>query len=152
MNRFQLASIKEREYMTNLLRSKGIKDWQVTFTDEKSFKQYDGIYENSKGEMIMFEVKVRNVASNKYPTTVIEQSKYNFLIDAYRKEGVIPYIFIFFTDGKVLIQNLLSRTVVPKSMYAPKTTSGDTTKVLKHFMEIPIDDLNTHKFDYVNVN
>ena len=35
-------------------------------------------------------------------------------------------------------------------MYAPKTTSGNNTKVLKHFVEIPIDDLNTINFDISN--
>lgn len=147
MNNFQTASIKSKEYMTELLKTQGIDSSKICFTSEKGYKRYDGTYQNSKGKTIIFEIKVRNVASFQYPTTVIEQSKYDFLINEHKRSGVIPFIFIFFTDGKVLIQNLLGNSVTAKEYYAPRTTAGDNTRVIKKFMEFPINSSNTYSFN-----
>ena len=144
MNQFQLSSIRAKELMNNLLNSKGIPNHDIAFTDEKGYDKYDGTFKNSKGQTIMFEIKVRNVPSTQYPTTVIEKGKYDFLINQHNASGVIPYLFVFFTDGKVLIQNLLSKSVIPTRMFAPKTTAGNNEKVIKNFVEFPIDCSNTH--------
>lgn len=144
MNQFQLSSIRAKELMNNLLNSKGIPNHDIVFTDEKGYDKYDGTFKNSKGQTIMFEIKVRNVPSTQYPTTVIEKGKYDFLINQYNTSGVIPYLFVFFTDGKVLMQNLLSKSVIPTRMFAPKTTAGNNKKVIKNFVEFPINCSNTH--------
>lgn len=137
MSRFSEASIIERRMLEDMFIEGGVEEYG--FTDEDSFEQYDGkyIYE---GKKVIFEVKVRNIDSGKYKTTIIEESKYRFLLD-YCKENpdVHPYIFIFFTDNKVFRGDLREERVNFVTKMAPKTTMGDNTKVKKKFVEIKID-------------
>ena len=134
MNNFTKSSTLERTKMESLFEKFNVINY--SFTDEDSYEQHDGIFTNSRNEDIIFEVKVRNVPSNRYSTTVIEESKYNYLMN---QKDKVPFIFIFFSDGtyfphKLEEVNNYKRTV----MSAPKTTAGDQTKILKHFVEIPI--------------
>lgn len=135
MNAFTQSSIKEREHMERVFLEREITKY--SFTDEEGFCRHDGQFTNSKGQEIIFEVKVRNVSSTKYRTTVIEESKFDYLLDN-RRPAVL---FIFFTDGKYLIHKLSrDNKYYTTQMLAPRTTAGYNDKVLKTFIEIPIKD------------
>lgn len=135
-NRFEEASLVERRLTKEFLVSTGIAEKAIYFTDAKSYAAYDGsFYVN--GQKIMFEVKVRNVSSDRYENTVIEQGKYNYLMACAKNSGVKPYIIIFFTDGKVLVKNIEHCEVKLSEKYAPITTAIYTGKKVKNFMEIP---------------
>lgn len=132
MNKFEIAERLERELITGLLNTKGITN--IKFSGK--YAQHDGEYITTAGDKVMFEVKVRNVTSNRYPTTVIERSKYEYL----KNQSCKAYLFVFFTDNKVLIQDVKSGKVKYSTMNAPKTTSGNNTKIAKQFVEFNIKD------------
>lgn len=143
MNNFEKSSLIERKRMEKLFEKHNVI--QYKFTTESSYEQYDGIYINSRGEEVMFEVKNRNVPSDKYRTTVIEESKFNFLTSQKDKQ---PYIFIFFTDGLYFPYNLNDATEYKRTkMLAPKTTAGDNTKIYKDFVEIVIDKTKLYRYE-----
>lgn len=132
MNKFEIAEQLERKLITGLLDTKNITN--IKFSDK--YAQHDGEYLTTAGDKVMFEVKVRNVSSNRYPTTVIEESKYEYL----KSQSCKAYLFVFFTDNKVLIQDVKTGKVRYSTMNAPKTTSGNNTKIAKRFVEFNIKD------------
>lgn len=132
MDKFRIAEELEHRLMTGLLTSKGITN--IKFSGD--YKRHDGEYLNSKGENIMFETKVRNVTSDRYPTTVIERSKYEYLI----RQDKPAYLFVYFTDNKVLIVDVKNSKSKFSQRMSPKTTSGNNEKVLKEFVEFNIKD------------
>lgn len=142
MSAFIESSKTEREKMTKLFKQYNVNTY--SFTSDTSHLRHDGEYKTNKYDVV-FEVKVRNISSKSYKTTVIEESKYNYLIDYAYRNGKEPYIFIFFNDGKVLIQNLNTVAHRIKNYQAPKTTAGDQTKVNKTFFEVEITNKNLHK-------
>lgn len=148
MNNFELSSQKERRYTLNLLKNNGIKEEDINFSPIKGNDQYDGTFKNSKGREILFEVKVRNINSFAYKTTIIEESKFNFLLNKAKNDNTTPYIIIFFTDGKVLMQNLFNCQHRKVQKYAPKTTAENNGTRLKTFIEINIE--NQNLINYTN--
>ncbi len=141
MNKFTKASQLEREKMEKLFNKFNVAIY--SFTDENSFDKHDGIFINSKDENIMFEVKVRNVTSTQYKTTVIEKNKYDYLMSQSDK---VPYLFIFFSDGTYFPHRLdKNNNYKQTAMGAPKTTSGDQTRITKQFIEIPLNFNNIYK-------
>jgi hypothetical protein len=132
MNKFEQAALLERQKMEQIFKNKNITNY--TFTDAKGFDKHDGTFVNTRGEIITFEVKVRNVNSGTYNTTVIEQSKYDYLLTQSN-----PHIFIFFQDGRYLLHRLDSnKNYIFSTKFAPKTTSGYNQKIDKKMVEIPI--------------
>jgi hypothetical protein len=146
MNNFQKASVKERQKAEALLISKGVTEYG--FTDDEGYDQHDGWYTTKTGKIICFEVKNRNVSSTKYRTTVIEKKKYEYMTNE-QKVGE-PYLFVFFTDDKVLVENLTSRPYKQTQFMAPKTTADYSNKILKLQIEIPID--NTNILTFISTN
>lgn len=136
-------SKRERELMKQYMESHNIKSFQ--FSPDDSFEQWDGKMIDGETRII-FEVKVRNIPSYKYSTTIIDETKYNFLLDYTKDTDVQPYIFIFFSDGKVLKKNL--KVVARKTlrMKAPIMTSENKGEKLKDFVEIPITELNLENY------
>lgn len=132
MDKFKIAEELEHKMMIGFLNSKGISN--IKFSGD--YWRHDGEYINSKGDLIMFETKVRDVTSKYYPTTVIEKSKYDYLMG--QKDPV--YLFVFFTDNKVLVADVKKSDVKFTKRLSPKTTSGNKEKVLKHFVEFEIKD------------
>lgn len=132
MDKFKIAEQLERDLITDFLVDNNIKN--IKFSGK--YAQHDGIYLTTTGEEVMFEIKVRNVASYTYPTTVIEKSKYEYL----KKQSGKAYLFVFFTDNKVMIKNVKAGEVKHSTMGAPKTTAGDNTKIEKQFVEFDIKD------------
>lgn len=136
-NKFVQASQQERQLMESMFLEAGVD--QYWFTDDESFDQYDGkyIYEDKK---VIFEVKVRNIPSTQFRTTIINKEKYDFLVN-YCKESpdVHPYIFVFFSDEKVFRADLLKDEVNFITRKAPQTTMGNQTMIEKVFAEFKID-------------
>lgn len=141
-DKFKESSLIERMKMDDFLKSKGITDYGFTPID--SFERYDGWYRTKNGKKYIFEVKVRNVESTKYETTLIEKSKYDYLYSSVFLTQVGCLVFIFFTDGKVLIEDILTVEPTFIEMSAPLTTQGYRGRVNKTFLEIPINLSNLH--------
>jgi hypothetical protein len=130
---FKESSKTERILMSKLLNKKGITN--IYFTNEIGYAKFEGLFTNSKGEEIIFEVKNRKNTSTFYNETIIEKTKFDFLLSS----GITPYIFIFFTDNKVLIHKLDRNNKYKEKIYlAPKTTDGDNTKINKVMIKIEI--------------
>lgn len=141
-NKFEESSELERTKMTAFFNKVGIEHFG--FTSVHEFVRHDGwFYKN--GKKYMFEVKVRNIASDAYQTSVIEYGKYNYLkFNSKMDDFSGAFLFVFYTDGKILIQDIDRVEEVFSKMKAPKTTSGDRTMVEKQFLEIPINVNNLH--------
>ena len=134
MNKFQEASKLERDKMTKILQENRIDIF--SFTPDDTFERYDGIFINSKGKKIIFEVKNRAIPSDKFPTTIIEEHKYEFLINQTIGE---PWLFVFFSDDVYLMEKIKeSKNYNRLTIGAGKTTMGDQTMISKVVIEIPI--------------
>lgn len=133
MDKFQIASEQERKKMESLFLKHNITNYH--FTPSTSYQQYDGTYTTTKGENIVFEVKVRDVSSKAYKDTIIEESKLDYLLT--RNET--PYVFIFFNDNTYLYHRLTKKSdynITEKQ--ANKFTCSHSAKITKRFVEIPI--------------
>jgi len=132
MNKFKQAALLEREKMETIFKRKGITSYNFTSID--SYDKHDGTFVNTRGETITFEVKVRNVNSGTYNTTIIEKSKFDYLLTQPN-----PHLFIFFQNGRYLVHKLSAdKNYIFSTKFAPKTTSGNTDKIDKQMVEIPI--------------
>lgn len=132
MDKFKVAEIVEKSLTTYMLVENGIEFDTIRFTE--GFAQHDGEFVDKKGQTVKFETKVRNVPSDRYSTTIIEESKYEYLM----AEELPTYLFVFFTDCKVFVQNVKKAEVSKKKKKAPKTTAGDNKKIEKTFVEFDI--------------
>ena len=133
----------ERKLMKEYFEKNDITQYQ--FSPDDSFEQWDGKCVIGDSQII-FEVKVRNIPSFRYKTTIIEESKYDFLINYTKETKVKPYIFIFFTDGKVLKKNLKNVNKNTIKKIAPIMTSEDKGEKEKTFVEIEITELNLENY------
>lgn len=140
----QEYSKRERELMEKYMESNGIKTY--SFSPIDSFEQWDGKMIDD-GVKIIFEVKVRNIASDKYKTAIIDKVKYDFLMDYTKDTDVQPFIFIFYNDGKVLRKNLKKTKVKTTEKAAPIMTAEDKGKRIKELTEIPILELNLETYE-----
>lgn len=140
MNKFTEYSHIERMKMEQLFTKHNITKYE--FTDSDGYDRYDGLFFNSKNERIFFEVKNRKVYSNQYTTSFIDYSKYEFLIELNKKTGDKVFVFIFYSDDKVLIQDLTKANITKTEFNCPRTTAGDQTKVLKQMATIEINSKN----------
>lgn len=136
MDDSKLAEIVEKSLTTYMLVQNGIEFDTISFTGR--FAQHDGEFVNKKGQRVKFETKVRNVPSDRYSTTIIEESKYDYLM----AEELPTYLFVFFTDGKVFVKNVKKAEVSKKNRKAPKTTTGNNKKIEKTFVEFDIKEGN----------
>lgn len=141
MNKFHSASQLERLKMESLLKKNKVEYYG--FTSEFGYDQYDGWFVNSKGKKIIFEVKNRAVTSNRYPTTIIEEHKYDYLISQEMGE---PWLFVFFTDDTYLSEHIkVENKYLKTRIGAPATEMGDQKMISKLVIEIPITNKNTRK-------
>lgn len=138
----------ERQKMANLLASKNVK--YIEYTSEEGYHQFDGVYFNSKKKIVMFEVKNRNVTSTQYSTTIIEKSKYDYLLDESALKGVIPLLFVFFTDNKYAIINLNNEQAVNGQLNCPKNTAsdGNNSYITKDVVEFKLTKENIYTYEY----
>lgn len=138
---FDNAETLETQLMTKVFNQFGITDY--SFTPNGSYSRHDGQYTTTRGEKIIFETKVRTIGINDYNTTVIEQSKYEYLLQQELITGKIPYLFVFYPkDNKVFVTRVvegLNKT----SNSCQKQTCGDQTKVTKKLINFPITSMGT---------
>lgn len=151
MNKFEIASKLEREKMTTLFKQNNVNSFY--FTDENGYDREDGFYTattRTSTKEIVFEVKNRDVASDRYSTTIIEKDKIDYLLQKGEESNHIPYVFFFFTDGYYTAIKL-SPDVYYSSflMDAPATTMGNNTRVVKEFVGFNI--LNLQKITSAEV-
>ena len=140
MNKFIESSKKERELMKKLFERNNVS--MYSFTEDDSFDRHDGEYYRKDGQKIVFEVKNRAVASNKYRTTVIEKKKYDYLLEYSVKNNCIPMVFIFFSDGVYYTEDLKTAEKYFTVKRCPKTTAGNNDKIEKELCEIVIKKTN----------
>lgn len=102
------------------------------------FSQEDLVFtHNNKNHSV--EVKKRRFNSNKYPTTIIEKSKYEYLLS---HNGILVVVF---EDCWIIIKNLKNAFVRETQKYARKTTDFKNQNwVLKTFVELKFDNLKTY--------
>lgn len=102
------------------------------------FSQEDLVFtHNNKNHSV--EVKRRRFNSNKYPTTIIERSKYEYLLS---HNGILVVVF---EDCWIIIKNLKKAFVRETQKYARKTTDFKNQNwVLKTFIELKFDNLKTY--------
>lgn len=136
MNAFVESSRKEREILEHLFRKNDVTEYM--FTDEKGHERYDA--EFTKGDRtFVVEFKNRAVKSDAFTTTLIEQSKVNYLLDKAKRENKVPLLMIAFTDNKYLQFDLRRVKESYKGTRAcNKTTAVRTDKVDKSVYLIPI--------------
>ena len=137
MNRQKIqAQIKEILFIGDYVKPK--TDIQVLkVSDLNDFCPYDFIYlsGNSKTENIT-EVKMRNCGVNEYPTTLIEQSKYNRLMNFKSYSTNIIYISVH--PDCVLFFDLSNfQNLRFKPLQCPYETNGDTTSITKQVALLP---------------
>jgi hypothetical protein len=139
MNKFTKASEIERQKMEYLFKKYNVSDYE--FTPTESFESFDGVFTNSKKEKIVFEVKVRNVPSTQYKTTIIEE----FKLDELLKKKEPSYVFVFFTDNKFMCHKIEAKEnyKITKQL-APKTTCGNDAKIMKNFINIQIQNVKNY--------
>lgn len=99
------------------------------------FSQEDlWFYHNDKKHSV--EVKRRRFNSNQYPTTIIEKSKYEYLL---QNNGILVVVF---NDCWIIIKNLKKAFVGESKKYARKTTDFKNQDcVLKTFIELNFNNL-----------
>lgn len=138
---FNDAENTERDYMMKVFNQFGITDYK--FTPNGSYEQHDGEYTNSKGEKILFEVKVRYKGINEFKTTIIEKSKYDYLLQQELITGKIPYLFAFYPqDNKVFVARVVEG-MEEKVNSCQRQTCGDQTKVYKNLVNFKITEQGT---------
>lgn len=139
-NDFIKASRIEREKMDIIFKKYNVTDYE--YSPDDGFDGWDGKYTNSKGEQIIYEVKVREIASDKYKEVILNKSKVDNIVAMAKQENRIPFAFIFFNDNKVGIINLTEWWWFKQStILVSKTTMGDQTKINRKIYNIKIDKL-----------
>lgn len=144
MNKFQIASIKERQAMESLFNQNNINHYY--FTDDKGYDRVDGYYTaftaSNQTKEVVFEVKNRDVTSNQYRTTIIDKDKIDYIIEKAIETNNIPYLYFFFKDNKYLSIELKkdnNYSIIKRT--APSTTMGNNQMRIKEFVEFPIENL-----------
>jgi hypothetical protein len=147
--KFDLAEYKERVLAERLFQQQNIN--QYVFTETRNGAQHDGWYtattSTNKVREVVFEIKNRNIKSNKYKTTFIEADKVKHLQREANKTGHIPYGFVFWTDNKYMSFKINKDYDYPTvKRWCPEKTMGNTTMVEKDCVDFKINitnDFNT---------
>lgn len=140
MNAFTKASKKERDVLLALFQKNNVTKYE--FTDPEGFDRHDAEFEMN-GKTYLVEIKNRNVKSNAFKTTLIEESKVKYLVDKAKAENKIPLLLITFTDG-MFAQFNLSTCLKPKYLTTRdcnRTTAVSSQKITKDVYLIPIDNV-----------
>ena len=133
MNSFDKDSV---QYVKKQFKDNWNLDLKITSNE---FSQEDLVFtHNNKNHSV--EVKRRRFNSNKYPTTIIEKSKYEYLLS---HNGILVVVF---DDCWIIIKNLKKAFVREAQKYARKTTAFKNQNwVMKDFIELKFDNLVKYK-------
>lgn len=135
--RFIYSSFKERVYShTNTLPDVDRHRYEPVI----SFSKFDLTFYSANTECVV-EIKVRDFDSGRYDSTMIEVDKYNYLINQYEETGKLPFYQCYFTDGQVLIFNLLHcDDIQTEFINCPKYSSTETREYIqKPVKNLPVD-------------
>lgn len=137
MNKFELAELKEREILLKFCEAKNFKTFSMTPLNSRL------IYDIIIGDKILGEIKIRNQASTSFPTTLLEEKKYNALFEFAKDSNLIPYYFVYFEVDKVLMWWNLERCQKNSIILnCPKSTFGDKTIIEKKCFTLSLDSCN----------
>lgn len=138
-----------RKKMLHLFKRQGITDFE--FTDGQ-YDNWDASY-TAGTDTANVEIKNRDIPFDKYASEgyMIEQIKWNALMEAKERTGSEPLFFIFFQNGQGIWFNLseLDPKREWKEMWCTKSTANDTygkVKELKTFTLVFPND--GHRFTY----
>ena len=139
---FTTASTVEREKMLQLFTQNGITNY--LFTDETTYEQWDGLYV-TKLKSVCFEVKVRQFEHDRWYSTMIEKSKFDFLTTT--QQIGEPRLFVFFDDNTYFTTKLERESLeyFHSKEFLPRTTMGSRDKILTDVVYIPMPKANIHK-------
>lgn len=136
---FTNAATKERKYALQYFLDKGYTEDNIEFTPSDGVDRYDGILTKHNGDKILFEIKIRDVKSDQYKTSMLDESKYLILLEEAKKINAIPAAMFFYNDGKLLALNLLKNPPVKVSeRWMPRTTAINTGRCTKRIAEFKI--------------
>ena len=112
---------------------------------EDTYSCFDAVTFNDTGNIkALIEIKNRNVASTTYDTAQFEQGKFNSMLEKQKELGAEKLIFIaHYTDNKTAVwclDNYKDKQSVTFS--SPYQTAGNTTKVIKNMVLLPISEAN----------
>ena len=114
--------------ITNIIETKIEERWDLEYNQEK-----DGVYKK-----IFAEIKYRNIKSDDYEDTMLDQSKFDYLRDKHKNEIKIQKTEIvfcsIFNDHKSLFWNIIKDEdkVRYENVYTSKMTVGLNTKKRLH--------------------
>lgn len=141
---FHKAELKERELMTKFFKKFNITNY--SFTETEGFHPTDGEFTNR--EPIIFEVKCRNLSHDHYKDTTIEYKKVLNVLNRGLNENKRMFLFFFFNDGYVMLQELFQDIhYTTKIRECPKTTMGVTTKINKEMVDFKITKEKLKRYD-----
>ncbi|QIH37871.1 hypothetical protein G7A72_03225 [Flavobacterium sp. Sr18] len=137
--KFQKASENERQKMMQIFNQFGVTQYE--FTPSVSYDRIDGYYTASTGTEYVFEVKTRNNAASAYNyNTAIEKSKVEYIQGNTKEIPHQPILFFFYNDNQAYYQQLdYEKEYDSFRAFAPATTFGDQTMVLKDFVGFNIN-------------
>lgn len=148
MDKFIEASERERELMTQLFKAYNINSY--IFTPAEGYDREEGYYTaTTTNQPIIFEVKNRDISSDKYRTTMIEESKVRYLLQKANERNEKAIIFFFFNDGYWMPQELFQDIYYSTSYIPmPATTMGNNNEmVLKPCIEFLVDKSKLKRYE-----
>lgn len=135
--KFVYASYRERFYAAS-------NQWpnfeNFNFTPVTGYDSYDCTY-TVFGKPCVVEFKVRDFASDKYDSAMIDKKKFDYLIEHYKRTGETPIYQMYYTDGICILWDLLKCQDVPleettANRYTMNPTAG---KIKKQIYNLPND-------------
>jgi hypothetical protein len=140
---FNAANKLERQYLTEFFINSEVPYFEFT----EGYTRHDAMITGLTGNVMMIEAKVRKIDSDRYNDTIIEKSKIDYMLEQTKGTNITPMLTIFFDDGFVFIKTIEQYEVLDIiTVYAPKETNGDTTKVPKEMILFKIDKHQLHKY------
>lgn len=134
---FTYSSFKERMY--NHINPLA-ETTEHKYTPVQGKDKYDYTCVSASTIGCIVEIKVRNLDHQQYPTAMIEESKYNYLMSVNRDFGLIPLFQCYYNDGKVLLFNLLEFPNLPTETYnCPQYSSVNSGKIQKPVKNLPVE-------------
>ncbi len=116
------ASLRERYLINELLKQN--QDFEIlTITKSTGYEKYDAVISSGDTEYIV-ECKVRLTDFNPAYGYMIEKDKYDYLMSAYKKNGLIPLYVNFFNNGTIC-WNLLQQEVKFEKGFYPSNSIGN---------------------------
>ena len=148
---FMIASTKERMLLTDFWKNQNQDFLIKKISKVESKDRYDAVITSGETDYLV-EIKTRRLKRTTYPDSMIEKSKFDYLVDTCIDSNVIPSYWVFYLDGSVCIWNLNKTVPVWKKKLNPKQTVGNRTKVEKTIGNLPFSEATIYQIDLTNKN